>query len=129
MSIIDYKELIDKVYYQKLTDAKADQQDWEDANHQYDLGFCSRRIKAWKSWYFKKNSAKRATIRLLWYTKLIGRELYNSYFIQLFRDGKMEEQNRIQPEAFDVLKRDLQEEDLDSYHTVFYVARFEPLKK
>jgi hypothetical protein len=101
---------------------------WEALDGEYELTLAQayRYIKGWKSWYFKKNSAKPATIRLLISTK--GPKDYWKNWIQLFRDGKMVERFRIRDEASDTLSRDLPEENVDGNY-IYIIDKFEPVKK
>lgn len=101
---------------------------WEALDGVYELPLKSayRLIKSWKSLYFRKNSNKPATIRLLIDTKAPTSDLWK-HWLQLFRDGKFVERFRIRDEASDTLSRDLPEENTGTSY-IYIIEKFEPIK-
>lgn len=102
---------------------------WEALDGEYEcrLDHAYLRIKGWKKLYFKKNSNKPATIRLLIDTKGPSQDWWK-HWVQLFRDGRLVDRFRIRDEASDTLSRDLPEENLDGNY-IYILEKFEPQKK
>jgi hypothetical protein len=101
---------------------------WEALDGEYELTLAGayRLIKGWKSWYFKKNSAKPATIRLFINTDGPSQDWWK-HWLQLFRDGQLVDRFRIRDEASDTLSRDLPEENQNGNY-IYIIEKFEPQK-
>ena len=63
----------------------------EEENHEFDLAFASSHIKAWKQWYFKKNSKLPAAIYIRATGRFIDGILYLKYVLQLFVKNELKE--------------------------------------
>ena len=101
---------------------------WEalDGEYEADLGHAYWRINSWKRSYFRKNSNKPATIRLLIDTKGPSQDWWK-HWIQLFRNGELIDRFRIRDEASDTLSRNLPEENLNGSY-IYIIEKFEPQK-
>lgn len=100
----------------------------KEENHEYKLGFCYDTIKAWRKWYLRKNSKYKATIRVICTSRLLDENYYFKYFLQLFRNGKLEEDLRIKHEAFDTLTRGMAGENMGGGLEIYILHKHEPVK-
>ncbi len=75
-----------------------------DGEYECEIEWCYNRIKALKKWYFKKNSKYPAEIRLCCNFPNIDPDFWK-FYLQLIRNGKVEEHSRIRHEAYDILAR------------------------
>lgn len=86
-----------------------------DGEYEFELDWCYRQIKAWKSWYCKKNSKYRCIIQLreLWTGEF--ERMCDEFYLEVHREKIVrketvvfaKEKHRIRAEAYDVLARDL----------------------
>jgi hypothetical protein len=97
-----------------------------DGQYEFDLGFCYRRIKAWKQWRFRKNSRWPANIKLQADIRE-GDPDYHRLYLVLFVKGELVEQYRICAEAYEVLERDMPLDFSPGLETVT-LASFSPIK-
>lgn len=93
--------------------------------HEYDLDYCGRAIKYFKSRYFRKNSKHSARI----YAKVFHPEdcppIWFMRYIVFEVNGKVENNSPITPEAFDVLVRGI---DPTSFKSVDFYTLHEHKK-
>ena len=77
----------------------------KDEDHVFDLEFAGRQIRNWKRWYFKSNTRKPTAIKLRC-NFAAPEQIFWKYYLELWRDGKLDCQIRIRPEAYDTMTRD-----------------------
>lgn len=102
-----------------------------DGEHEFDLAFCYRRMKAWRSWYFRTNSARKAVIQLRQRYEIGEMQPFTKQWIELWLDHKLEEQHRVRDEAYDVLVRDKKQEEIGGRNNIIFTTleTFIPQKK
>lgn len=89
-----------------------------DGEYEFELGWCKSCIKAWKGWYFKKNSKIKTLIQLRC-NHQANDPMFWKYYLELTRKGKTAQRIRICEEAYDVLKTD---KPLEGYSQIEFVT-------
>jgi hypothetical protein len=98
-----------------------------DGEYEFELASCYVQIKAWKRWYFRKNSKYQAEIRLRCFCASLSPDFWKMH-LELSVNNKLIVQYRICAEAYDVLQRN---HVAETYPGIEFVCleNFEPLKK
>jgi len=102
-----------------------------DGEYEFDLAWCYSRIKAWKGWYFRKNSAKKAAIQIRQKYEIGELEQYTKQWLELWLNHKMIEQIRIRDEAYDTLTRGMKQDEIGGGNNLIFTTLeiFIPQKK
>ncbi len=77
----------------------------DDSDYQFNLKTAKQNIKNWKRWYFRKNSKHAAKIQLRC-SSAAPDPAYWKYFIELWINDKLMQQDRIMREAYDTFDYD-----------------------
>ena len=97
--------------------------------YKFDLKFCKMQIKGWIRWYMRKNSKYPAKI-LLRCNHTPREIIFWKYYLELWVNGKLIDQSRIIPEAYDTFDYDksLRKEQFTGLEFITY-KEFIPVAK
>ena len=127
------KELIDQSFEleadRQMQDIEWEKTEWEYKNKVRSLSFCIGQINAWKKFYLRKNSVKKASIYIRHSCRLSNGQLINKYLLQLFSDGKHIEEYIIDEFTFYKLIEGLNGEELDDTYTIYTYLKHTPTDK
>lgn len=94
----------------------------DDSDHMFDLGYAKTRVKKWKEWYCKQNSKRNAEIQLRCTFPTPDKRCWK-YYIELILDGKIFEQTRIRPEAYDSMALGMEAQTVE-YKGVQFISLY-----